>query len=560
MADRVGQEVGKYRLIRQLGVGGFAEVYLGEHTQLGTQAAIKLLHTGLLSEREVDQFRQEARTIANLIHPNIVRVLDFDALGGMPYLVMDYAPGGSLRQKYAPGTILPISIILPYVQQLAKGLQYAHDHKIIHRDIKPQNILIGRNEEILLGDFGISIVAETTSRAQQTGGFAGTVTYAAPEQIQGHPRPESDQYALAMVVYEWLTGSPAFTGDMLSVMWNQVHTPPPLLRSQVSTIPPAVEAVVLKALSKDPRDRYPSIWAFAQALTQASDDPLTMPPSPTRSIGKPSNRNGSPFQTLSDLPTIQSAPPQPTPRPSQKPPKIALLALLIAFLVVGSAAVYYNISHASSNINQPGIIDTATATSDPNAYTAKVPGLTTKNNTCDTGAGQWSIPNPDSTHVNCTNEGMTLINPTNIDDMIGEVFFSGPRSGYRFPQSYTISVDASKLSNPGCAEIVTRGTGMKGGYGFFICANGYWAIDLYDKDTGGLKRLKNDTTSGKTAYHLQVDVNGASQAFQVDGVLLGTITDNTYTSTDHVSLAVQSNSPDDSSSAVFSNFVYKPMP
>lgn len=555
MADRVGQEVGKYRLIRSLGSGGFAEVYLGEHLQLGTQAAIKLLHTGLVNASEIDQFRHEARIIANLIHPNIVRVLDFDALGGMPYLVMDYAPGDSLRQKYAPGTILPISIILPYVQQLAKGLQYAHNHKTIHRDIKPQNVLIGRNNEILLSDFGISIVAESISRSQQSSSFAGTVTYAAPEQIQGHPRPESDQYALAMVVYEWLTGSPAFTGDMVSVIWNQLHTAPAPLHSKVSTIPLAVEAVVLKALAKDPKDRYPSVEAFSQALTHASADTSPRLPPPILSPTTSASWNDGNLQTSSDFYTAQPAPPQPTPRPSQKRPKIALLALLIAFLVVGSAAIYYNIIHANSNINQPGIIDTATATPDPNAYIAKVPGPP-----CDTGGGQWSIPEPDSTQVTCAQEGMMLSNPANIKQ-IGEVFFFGPRSGYHFPQSYTISVDASKLSNPGCVEIVTRGTGMKGGYGFFICSSGYWEIDRYDKDYGTQKQLpQTGQTRGKTAYHLQVGVNSASQKFQVDGIPLATITDNTYPTTDFVSLAVQSNGPNVSSSAVFSNFVYRPLP
>src|SRR5438128_4030243 len=125
MADRVGQQLGNYRLIRLLGEGGFAEVYLGEHIHLGTQAAIKVLHTQLTSD-DVDTFRTEARTIARLIHPHIVRVLEFGIEGKTPFLVMDFAPNGTLRQKHPKGTILPLPTIVPYVKQVADALQYAH--------------------------------------------------------------------------------------------------------------------------------------------------------------------------------------------------------------------------------------------------------------------------------------------------------------------------------------------------------------------------------------------------------------------------------------------------
>lgn len=195
MADRVGERIGNYQLLKLLGKGGFAEVYLAEHIHLGTQAAVKLLHAQLAGAEELEQFRQEARTIAALIHPNIVRVLEFGVEGNMPYLVIDYAPGGALRQLHPPGTPVPLATIVSYVKQIAQGLQYAHEHQIIHRDIKPQNLLLGRHNEILLTDFGISVVAETSSR-QQTLGFAGTIAYAAPEQLRGKPQRASDQYAL----------------------------------------------------------------------------------------------------------------------------------------------------------------------------------------------------------------------------------------------------------------------------------------------------------------------------------------------------------------------------
>lgn len=142
MADRVGQQFGNYRLIRLLGEGGFAEVYLGEHVYLSTRAAIKVLHTRLAAD-EMEGFRNEARTIANLIHPNIVRVLEFGVERSIPYLVMDYAPNRSSRQCHRKGIPLPLTTIVFYIKQVASGLQHAHDQKLIHRDIKPETCCLG---------------------------------------------------------------------------------------------------------------------------------------------------------------------------------------------------------------------------------------------------------------------------------------------------------------------------------------------------------------------------------------------------------------------------------
>lgn len=274
MTDYLGRLVGNYQLTRLLGQGGFAEVYLGVHRHLGTEAAIKLLHAPLDGLGEVEKFRGEAQTIARLIHPHIVRVLEFDIDAGLPYLVLDYAPGGSLRQRHPQGTRVPLALVVSFVGQISQALQYAHDQQVVHRDIKPENLLLGRHGEVLLTDFGISVMEQSLSR-QQTREFAGTAAYAAPEQVQGHPLPASDQYALGMVVYEWLTGTLPFTGSLLQVVWNQVQTPPPSLRERAPDVPPRVEAVVLRALAKDPNARFASVQAFADALAEASQTVLS---------------------------------------------------------------------------------------------------------------------------------------------------------------------------------------------------------------------------------------------------------------------------------------------
>ncbi|MEO8970024.1 MAG: protein kinase, partial [Ktedonobacteraceae bacterium] len=264
----VGQKLGNYRLIRLLGQGGYAQVYLGEQVYLGTEAAIKVLHAQL-SSQDVERFRFEARTIARLEHPNIVRILDFGVEGNTPFLVMSYAPYGSLRQIHPRGTCLPLTTVVDYVQQAALALQYAHEHRLIHRDIKPDNLLVGRSHEIMLCDFGIAVVEEN-SRSYAAQDTIGTVAYMSPEQIVGHACPASDQYALGIVVYEWLSGERPFTGSLIEVSTQHHMRPPPPLREKVPTISPAVEQVILTALAKKPDHRFHSVQEFASALAQAA--------------------------------------------------------------------------------------------------------------------------------------------------------------------------------------------------------------------------------------------------------------------------------------------------
>ena len=264
--SRLGQQLGNYRLVQLLGRGSFADVYLGEHIHLNTQAAIKVLDMRLTND-DMGDFLKEARTIAHLKHPSIIQVLEFGVEDNTPYLVMDYAPNGTLRSRFPRGTRLSPEDIQPYVMQVASALQHAHDEKLIHRDIKPENILLGSNNEVLLADFGIAVVAHS-SRTQSMTGVAGTVVYMAPEQLRGMPVKASDQYALAAVIYEWLSGGPLFQGSFTEVATHHTITPPPPLRDQVPALSPAVELAVLKALEKDPAQRFASVQEFAEAFAQ----------------------------------------------------------------------------------------------------------------------------------------------------------------------------------------------------------------------------------------------------------------------------------------------------
>jgi predicted ATPase/DNA-binding CsgD family transcriptional regulator len=268
--EHEGQQLGNYRLTQLLGRGNFADVYRGQHIHLNTQAAIKVLH-GRLTDSDMANFIHEARVIAHLRHPHIVQILDFGVEESTPFLVMEYAPNGSLRQRHKQGTRLALETVLSYVRQIADALQFAHDQRLIHRDIKPENMLLGRNNEVLLSDFGIAMMYSTMrSHSGMQQDTAGTVPYMAPEQLKAHALPASDQYALAIMTYEWLCGERPFQGTLTEIAVKHTLVPPPSLRERVTSISPAIEQVILKALAKNPQQRFEHIRDFAQALEEAS--------------------------------------------------------------------------------------------------------------------------------------------------------------------------------------------------------------------------------------------------------------------------------------------------
>src|SRR5436305_1510442 len=264
MIDRTGQYIGNYRLLRLLGQGAFAQVYLGEHRYLKSAAALKILRHAL-TEQKAQHFLEEAQTLVRLRHPHIVRVLDFAVEEGMAVLVMDYIPGGTLKQRHPRGTRLSIDMTLEYVKQVVSALQYAHNHYVIHRDVKPDNLLVDSDEHLVLSDFGLALFAPSPDQLSNQV-LAGTLPYISPEQVRGKPCFASDQYALGVLTYEWLTGVRPFEGRPWDLIEQHLTATPPPLRERYPELPAALEQVVLRALAKDPQERYVSMSAFAQAL------------------------------------------------------------------------------------------------------------------------------------------------------------------------------------------------------------------------------------------------------------------------------------------------------
>ncbi len=305
MPDRMGQQLGNYRLIRLLGSGGFAEVWLGVHRHLNTQVAIKILHSRM-GEQDIEYFRREAQTVATLVHPHIVRVFDFDVQEGVAFLVMDYAPHGSLRQRHPKGQMVPLPTVVSYVKQVAEALQYAHSQKLIHRDVKPENMLLGLIGEVILSDFGIATKAHNTS-SQSAQAVMGTIPYMALEQIQEHPRPASDQFSLGVVVYELLCGKRPFQGSLAEIIAQSMAKSPPSLGEKIPAISSEVEKVVFTALAKDYKQRFASVKAFATALEQTCQEIQPVPIIPQRSIHPVS----SPPSQQPEASILSHNPPQP---------------------------------------------------------------------------------------------------------------------------------------------------------------------------------------------------------------------------------------------------------
>jgi outer membrane protein assembly factor BamB/serine/threonine protein kinase len=289
--DRIGQQIGGYRLLRLLGRGSFGAVYLAQSASQQKPVALKLLQMPLSGREEFKSFLNEARTM-RLQHPHIVPLLDFGtSREDLPYLVMEYVPGGTLRERYPRGTRLPLTAVCHYISQMASALYYAHGHQVIHRDVKPENMLLRADGIALLSDFGIAKTIEQ-STAASLANTAGTPAYIAPEQSYGKPQLASDQYALAIVAYEWLTGSRPFTGTPTEIVIRHRLDAPPPLRTYRQDLPAEAEQVIARALAKQPEERFATIEQFAQALNAALQQTSTanvssMPPAPTPPLSAP---------------------------------------------------------------------------------------------------------------------------------------------------------------------------------------------------------------------------------------------------------------------------------
>jgi len=373
-----GHQIGQYRILNLLKKGGMGEVYLAEEEQLLRQVAIKVIWTDVShyddphkAREAVRLFLREAQTLAQFDHQHILPIFssgesDFQGVSFM-YLVMPYRSEGSLSDWLRNNNYIEhISIwdVDHILQQAAAALQYAHDLNIIHQDVKSSNFLVHGKTQFLsqltlqLADFGIARFMTTTSRTQEV---RGTPLYMAPEQWDNHPLPATDQYALAVMVYELLTGQSPFQGNNRNQLWHQhFHTQPPPPSSINQSIPKNLDAVILKALAKAPEDRFASVATFADAFRQAILNSNHSPTFRTRTLVADAISPPHPVPPLErTIPILyhpNSLPPDPPRRGWSK--ILLLLSLVLVFvLLVASGGMLY-----LTRAYQQGVISDLTAT------------------------------------------------------------------------------------------------------------------------------------------------------------------------------------------------------
>ncbi len=316
MNDLVGQSIGPYQITSRIGEGGMAVVYKGFQQSLNRYVAIKVLRSELAQDEQfVERFRREALAVADLSHPNILHVYDAGVVQGLYYIVMAYVDGGSLKDVIGQGP-MDIDMSVSIAAQMADALEHAHKRGLVHRDVKPNNILMTRDGRPLLTDFGIAKALHESQGLTRTGTSIGTPEYMAPEQIQGQKVDgRTDLYALGIVLYEMLVGWAPFSSTTpVAALYKQVNEPPPPLRQANINVPDWLEAVTNKALAKRPQDRYQSGSELASALRQ-------------RRV--PAQASTAPMPSSQPVPS-----PRPMKQPTEKKRRGGAAPILIAAIVL----------------------------------------------------------------------------------------------------------------------------------------------------------------------------------------------------------------------------------
>ncbi len=548
-----GLQLGQYRLIRLLGSGGMGEVYLAEDERIGQQVAMKVSRTDRPIYQKSDEaqdtirlFQREARAIARLDHPQILPLYSYgeERLNGtnLTYLVMPYRPEGSFLdwlQQRNSSEPLSLQDVAYFIEQAADALQYAHDKQIIHQDVKPSNFMIRTNSEdpdhpdLLLADFGIAKLSNATSHTSLS--VRGTPTYMAPEQWGSEPIQASDQYALAVMAYELLTGHPPFFGRPEQLLYHHLTSEPQPPGSSNPAIPSAVDTVILRALAKQPADRYPSIaefaHAFQQAIAQAPSQNETLPAlegdtqnayvtapdsmAPAFALSHPDSVSTPQTNTqTANIPFSTSVQPSPS---KSFPLKALLLVALVLLVIVGASISFFVflVPHQHASISKhTGQTITITTTPRISRNTAPISGATAT-----------STPSSENPY---THSGTLVLNdplhgnskgykweegPSNQGSCTftgGAYHASIPSIGYMHScletsqsfNNFAFEVQMNILSGHVGGIVFRANSATNRFYGFLINSNGDYRLQVYYNKHGNFTIIKAGSTALLTGNDL----------------------------------------------------------
>ncbi|MFZ1397950.1 MAG: protein kinase [Candidatus Promineifilaceae bacterium] len=361
MSFEPGSIVGSYRIEEKLGQGGMATVYKAYHERLDRYRAIKVLHAVFKDDDSfLRRFTREAQVVARLEHPNIVPVYDFAEHEGYPYLVMRFVQGETLKERLSQGTLATQEMIR-IASRVADGLDYAHKQGVLHRDVKPSNILLTSGGGVFIADFGLARITQSGESTMSQDMIMGTPQYISPEQAKGNVDLDgrTDIYSFGIVLYEMVTGRVPFASDTgYSVIHSQIFDPPPLPSSLNDKISPALELVLLKVLSKEPAERYATAGEFVTAFKDALQDaPSKIGPAGAPVLPADTEKKTQPLATLAlsgaeaavlsgaeraaPLPNLDNAPSNVTPQPApvEKPSRPFLLVgigIILGMIILAS--------------------------------------------------------------------------------------------------------------------------------------------------------------------------------------------------------------------------------
>jgi len=384
-----GTKLGQYEVLELIGEGAMGSVYRAYHAQLDRTGAVKVMHAISPDRDSIARFRHEAQAIARMRHPNILNVFDFGEYEGTPYMIVEFVPGGNLAGRMNNGP-LPWGTVMRFLHGIAAGLDYAHAQGIVHRDVKPANVLLEKDETLVLADFGLAKLLQGSSLQSLTGVTTGTPAYMAPEQVTGHEvGPAADRYSLATIAYEMLTGSIPFEGlGVIELLYAHVHSEPARPSSVNPQLNEKVDAVILRGMAKEPGSRWATCEQFVNALGQALGTKATagvertiaIAPAAAAAVAAAADRTVAIAPAPQQIESLFAPPPSTVPPPVWGPAvaaerrtrrrriAIILIAILMVLALIGGVVslilgnLFKPTVTLSSRIVEPGESITVTAT------------------------------------------------------------------------------------------------------------------------------------------------------------------------------------------------------